>query len=273
MCSCNLNILPNNKQRYSDSTIKTVVSKAIDSEMEYIKPNLEPELQAKIDNSTKGKPLSGKQIVDLILDEKSGHDYVEFCFAVEESTVSNNSEYVVDSAKNLLSEREYADLEIQINEAEKKMTIMADEFAKGLPADQQHAFYKDLKSLVTRSIVLLTAGIVYMAIPDIVLWGKISAAAAISIGAGLVSLSIMTIYEKYKFKDSDNSKEDKTFKEWLEELIAVPKADFAITTSVTAIATCISESPIVKGIVIIVFACTNALEMVLTMLKKYNFNA
>ena len=271
---CNLNLTPNNKQRYSDSTIKTVVSKAIDSEMEFIKPNLEPEVQAKMDEASKGSgTLDGKQIVDLIMNEQSGHDYVEFCFAVEESTMPGNSDYVVDSARSLLTDSQYAELELRINEAEKRMNEFASEYAKGLPADQQHAFYKDLKSLVTRSVVLLTAGIVYMAIPDLILWGKISAAAAISIAAGLVSLSIMTIYENFKFKDDSNTAKDKTFKEWLEDLIAVPKADFAITTSVTAIATCLSESAVVKGIIIIVFACTNALDMLRIMLKKYNFNA
>ena len=144
-----------------------------------------------------------------------------------------------------------------------------DEIARAIPLNQQAAFYRDLKTLVTRAIVLLTAGIVYACMPTVIFWGKISAACAISVGAGLVAISIMSLYEYFRF----GTGEGQSFEDWFKGLIEVPKADFALTTAITAVAQAMGAGPVVTGIIICVFALYNIVDLARTMLKTYNFNA
>lgn len=269
-CSCNMSG-SETRSSWTSSSVKSVVSEAIDREMEFVKPNLEPDLQASIENGgAKGTGMTGRQIVDLTEREQGGSGYIDFCYAVNVDG-SADSRTVMENARPLMSESRFSELESQAAEIEKAFEEAALSYSKALPESQKEAFFKDLKSLVTRTVVLLTAGIVYAVIPDVILWGKVSAAAAISIGAGLVALTIMTIYEKYKFGMSEEEQK-RSLKDWLNQLIQVPKADFALTTAAGTLATVFAEGPVVKGITICVFAFTNCLETVSTMMKKYNFN-
>lgn len=253
---------------WTSSTVKNVVSEAIDSEMEFVKPNLEPDLQASIDGvGTKGGPLKGRDIVNLTIEENGG-DYIDFCYTVK-CDGSADSQAVMESARTLIPEAKYEELQQEAKRIEKALDEYAGIHAKGLPENQKEAFYKDLKALVTKTIVLVTAGIVYMCIPDVILWGKVSAAAAISIGAGFVAHAIMTIYQNYRFGISENDK-DKSLQDWVKELLKEPKADFALTTAAVAMATTVSEDAVVKGITILVFAFTNTLDTWNAMMKKYN---
>ncbi len=269
-CSCNMGGA-DTRSSWTSSTVKSVVSEAIDREMEFVKPNLDPDLQANIDNGgTKGSRMSGRQIVDLTEREQGGSGYIDFCYTVNMDG-SADSRTVMENARPLMSETQFSQLETQAAEIEKAFASAAESYSKALPESQKEAFYKDLKSLVTRTVVLLTAGIVYAVIPDVILWGKVSAAAAISIGAGLVALTIMTIYEKYKFGMSQEEQK-RSIKDWVDQLIQVPMADFALTTTAGTLATVFAEGPVVKGITICVFAFTNCLETVSMMMQKYNFN-
>lgn len=270
ICSCNMGGAES-RSSWTSSSVKSVVSEAIDREMEFVKPNLDPDLQANIDNGgAKGSRMSGRQIVDLTEKEQGGSGYIDFCYTVNMDGYAD-SRTVMDNARPLMSESQFSQLETRAAEVEKAFEEAAESYSKALPESQKEAFYKDLKSLVTRTVVLLTAGIVYAVIPDVILWGKVSAAAAISIGAGLVAITIMTIYEKYRFGMSE-TEQKRSLKDWMEQLIQVPKADFALTTTAGTLATVFAEGPVVKGITICVFAFTNCLETVSEMMKKYNFN-
>ena len=68
-----------------------------------------------------------------------------------------------------------------------------EELASRSGPESAAAFWKDMQDLVTRTLVLFTAGVVYACIPTVVFWGKIAAAAAIAI-AGVVSTSVMRIW-------------------------------------------------------------------------------
>ena len=254
---------------WENGTVKNVVSESIDREMEYVKPNLEPDLQARIDGAAKGTPLTGREIVDLTIEENSG-DYIDFCYTVN-CNGSNDSEAVLQSARVVLPEDRYLQLREEVKNIEKAIGEKGEIIAKDLPESQKEAFYKDLKALVTRTVVLVAAGIVYICIPDLVLWGKISAAAAISVAAGFVAYATMTIYEKYRFGISKTDK-TKTTNDWVKEFLSVPQADFALTSVAASMAAMIADGPVVKGITILVFAATNALDTWNAMMKKYDMS-
>lgn len=270
MVSCNAAYLPSFKASITDSEMKPAVAKVIDAQMNYIKDYLDDDIKARIDGgSSKGGPLSGADIVELTVNEQGGRDYLDFCYAVDLSQTSLDVDPVMSTAQSVLSAKEYERLKSQADDLEASMTAKGIEFAKGLPLNQQEAFYKDLKVLVTRSVVLLVAGIVYAAVPNLVFWGKISAAAAISVGAGLVAISVMSLYEYYKY----GTGEGMDFETWFKDLIKIPQADFALTTTVTAMAEALGMGPVVTGIILCVFAVYNIVGLVRSMLKTYNFDA
>lgn len=128
---------------------------------------------------------------------------------------------------------------------------------------------KDLQKLVTRTVVLMTAGIVYACIPSAVFWGKVTAASAIAVAAGVVSTTIMSIWRYYEF-DMDV---DQAFEDWLKSVTIEPETAYALAASVIAMGTTLKRGPVVTGIVLGVFAIYNVIDMVRPMLKLYNFNA
>lgn len=269
--ACNMNFTPSFKSSISDEEMKPAVAKVIDAQMDCIKDSLDEDLRESIDNgNSKGTgPMTGAQIVELTMTETGGKDYLDFCYAVDVSQATLDTEPVMSTAQCVLSKEDYNRLNSQVDELEKSMTEKGLIYAKGLPLDQQEAFYKDLKVLVTRAIVLLVAGIVYACVPKLVFWGKISAAAAISVGAGLVALSIMSLYEYYEY----GLEEDMTFEEWFKELIKIPQADFALTTTVTSMAEAMGMGPVVTGIIICVYGIYNVTGLVRNMMNTYNFDA
>ncbi|MBQ6672696.1 MAG: hypothetical protein IJM73_05695, partial [Spirochaetales bacterium] len=175
----------------------------------------------------------------------------------------------MDTARSVLPAETYAELVDRTEEVSRSLNLKGEEMARAIPLNQQAAFYRDLKILVTRAIVLLVAGVVYACIPDLVFWGKVSAACAISVGAGLVAISIMSLYEYFRF----GAGEGQSFEEWFKELIKIPQADFALTASITAIAEAMGAGPVVTGIIICLFGLYNVVDLARTMLKTYNFGA
>jgi len=273
MVSCNVSYVPSFKASIIDSQMKPAVAKVIDAQLDYIKDYLDDDLKESLENgASKGGSkgaLSGADIVELTMNEKGGRDYLDFCYAMDLSQSNLDVEPVMETAQSVLTAQEYERLRAQANELEISLNTKGMDYAKGLPVSQQEAFYKDLKKLVTRSVVLLVAGVVYACVPNLVFWGKVSAAAAIAIGAGLVAVSVMSLYEYYKY----GTGEGVSFEDWFKDLIKVPKADFALTASVTAMAEALGMGSVVTGIILCVFAVYNIVGMVRSMLKTYNFDA
>ncbi len=269
--ACNMNFVPSFKNSITDEEMKPAVARVIDAQMDCIKDSLDEDLRNSIDNGVakSSGPMTGAQIVDLTMMEAGGKDYLDFCYAVDVSQSTLDTEPVMSTAQSVLSPTEYERLNSQVDQLEKNMTEKGMIHAKGLPLDQQEAFYKDLKVLVTRAIVLLVAGIVYACVPKLVFWGKISAAAAIAVGAGLVALSVMSLYEYYEY----GLEEDVTFEQWFKNLIKIPQADFALTTTVTAMAEALGMGPVVTGIIICVYGIYNVTGLVKNMMNTYNFDA
>ena len=268
--ACNANYKPSFKQSITDSSLRSRVSRVIDAQLDNVKDYLDEDLRASIDESSKGTGrMSGSEIVDMTLVESGGRDYLDFCYAVDFAQTTNDVDEFMDTARCLLPAEKYNELVELTEDIEREINLKGEEIARAIPLNQQAAFYKDLKTLVVRAIVLLTAGVVYACMPAVVFWGKISAACAISVGAGLVAISIMSLYEYFRF----GTGEDQSFEDWFKELIEIPKADFALTTAITAVAEALGTGPVVTGIIICVFALYNIVDLARTMLKTYNFDA
>ena len=271
LVACNVNYRPSFKESITDAGLRSRVSRVIDTQMENIKEYLDEDLRARIEegSSRAAGGLGGSEIVDLTLSETGGRDYLDFCYAVDLSNGSEDLAGVMDTARSVLPAETYAELVERTEEVSRSLNLRGEELARAIPLNQQAAFYRDLKILVTRTIVLLVAGVVYACIPDLVFWGKVSAACAISVGAGLVAISIMSLYEYFRF----GAGEGQSFEEWFKELIKIPQADFALTASITAIAEAMGAGPVVTGIIICLFGLYNVVDLARTMLKTYNFGA
>ena len=271
LVACNVNYRPSFKESITDAGLRSRVSRVIDTQMENIKEYLDEDLRAQIEEGSARSAggLGGSEIVDLTLHEAGGRDYLDFCYAVDLSDASEDLDGVMDTARSVLPAETYAELVGRAEEVSRSVTAMGEEMARAIPLNQQAAFYRDLKVLVTRAIVLLVAGVVYACIPDLVFWGKVSAACAISVGAGLVAISIMSLYEYFRF----GTGEGQSFEDWFKELIKIPQADFALSASVTAIAEAMGAGPVVTGIIICLFGLYNVVDLARTMLKTYNFGA
>ena len=271
LVACNVNYRPSFKESITDAGLRSRVSRVIDTQMENIKEYLDEDLRTQIEEGSARAAggLGGSEIVDLTLKESWGRDYPDFCYAVDLSNGSEDLDGVMDTARSVLPAETYAELVDRTEEVSRSLNLKGEEMARAIPLNQQAAFYRDLKILVTRAIVLLVAGVVYACIPDLVFWGKVSAACAISVGAGLVAISIMSLYEYFRF----GAGEGQSFEEWFKELIKIPQADFALTASITAIAEAMGAGPVVTGIIICLFGLYNVVDLARTMLKTYNFGA
>jgi len=271
LVACNVNYRPSFKESITDAGLRSRVSRVIDTQMENIKEYLDEDLRTQIEEGSAraAAGLGGSEIVDLTLKESGGRDYLDFCYAVDLSNGSEDLDGVMDTARSVLPAETYAELVDRTEEVSRSLNLKGEEMARAIPLNQQAAFYRDLKILVTRAIVLLVAGVVYACIPDLVFWGKVSAACAISVGAGLVAISIMSLYEYFRF----GAGEGQSFEEWFKELIKIPQADFALTASITAISEAMGAGPVVTGIIICLFGLYNVVDLARTMLKTYNFGA
>lgn len=263
------------KTAVSGTTVKTVVSKCIEQEMDTILPYMDDDTQTIILSGN----INGKEIVTKALNEDGGKEYVDFCYSVNRTLETQDASYMMRSAKQILSQEQYNDVEQKITDAQYHLGNLTREISKTLPADQQEAFYSDLRALVIKTAVLAVAGIVYATMPNTIVWGKVSAAAALAVSAGIVSGVVMDIYGHYvygfdvQFDLSVGDISQESFGEWLKQFKDEPEAAYALATSVVSIATTMELDPITTGIILVVFAAYNVWDTIQTMEQTYNFKA
>ncbi len=211
--------------------------------------------------------ITGKTVVDNLLKTKEGKDFIYYAYSTRNSTSINN---VLEKASALLTKEQMNELEKEVKEAKRAIIESNKEIARRIPASQKQAFLKDLQKLIVVSVVLLTAGIVYACIPTTVFWGKITAACAISIAAGAVALTVMALY-RYFTDNNPNKDSAAAFEEWLNDVTKDPAAAYALATGIIALGSSLQRSPVVTGLILIVFSLFKVIEMLKPMLKKYNF--
>jgi hypothetical protein len=266
LSGCDLGWDRSSLPKISDRDLKPLMATIIDEQLDIVLPYLEDDFPATCRETVRRGDIEGSEVVELTLEEDLGREYLEFGYAV---AVGDDADTVVDYAERLLPAQEFAQLQDRLRDAESSIVSEGGQVARRLPPSQREAFMKDLQKLVTRTVVLMTAGIVYACIPSAVFWGKVTAASAIAVAAGVVSTTIMSIWRYYEF-DMDV---DQAFEDWLKSVTIEPETAYALAASVIAMGTTLKRGPVVTGIVLGVFAIYNVIDMVRPMLKLYNFNA
>jgi len=265
--SCSMEWAQPYRSQVSEAEMNRCVSNIVDEQYDLISPYLEKEMDL-----SEIEGLQGRDIVSRTLEEENGQSYLNFCYSVKNSY---NVDEVLSDAKALINDEQYSDLVNTVDEAEKEtneeLRGIENSISRSMPLEQKEAFLKDLKRLIIRSIVLLTAGIVYACIPNVVFWGKISAAAAISISAGILASTVLSIYDYYELDKPDQA--SKAFSDWIEEVTTTPSADYALAASIIAVGNTMKQGPVVTGIVVCVFSIYQIMDMVKPMLANYNIQA
>lgn len=260
---CTMGLEMKKKQQITQEQLLSGVSQMLDAQKETVWPFLSEELES----LSRSLAPSGDEIVRNTLTEELGLEYLEFCYIVGNGETQEDLDLVVSYANSLLDKEGQEELERALIQAREILMSEAGDLARRLAPSQRVAFWKDMQKLVTRTLVLFTAGVVYACIPTLVFWGKITAAAAIAIAAGIVSETVMSIWRYYQF----GGDVDDAFGDWLKAVTTEPELSYALTASVMAVGNTLKRGPVVTGILICVFALYNVIDIVKPMLKQYNF--
>ncbi len=248
-------------KKISDEKLITSVSKIVDEQLDIVSPYF--------DENSKGidiTQITGEQVVLSALDEENGKDYLRFNYSIAIDNDDNLDE-LASLAKDLIPKEEAYRIDDKLFETRDFIQKDLSRISKSVPPSQQIAFQKDLRKLVTRSFVLFAAGIVYMFMPKTMFWGKVSAASAISVATGVLSCTVMSLYQYYKY----GGESQQAFSQWVSEISTEPQVSYALAYSMIAVGLTMKRSPIVTGIMICVFSLYQVIDMVKPMLKKYNF--
>ena len=260
LSGCSMGWEVQSKAKISDDQLFPAVSEMIEQQKDVVWPYLQEDLQ----RSLASRQVNAGEIVTNTLEEEQGRQYLEFCYTVGRDA---DIEEVVAFAHGLLNEQEQQELDEKLEAARTLMLDKVEVLSRGLAPSQRAAFWKDMQKLVTRTLVLFTAGVVYACIPTVVFWGKISAATAIAVATGVVASTVMSIWRYYQFGGSI----DESFGEWLTSVTTEPELSYALAASVIAVGNTLKRGAVVTGIIICVFALYNVVDMVKPMLAKYNF--
>lgn len=264
---------PTQKNKVDVSSLKTTVSRVIDEEIDTVKDrsvmDKDPVLESAVGKAeqeviaAKGVATVGSVTVKHTMEEETGRDYLEFCYAAN----FEDKDMCIEKAQSLMDEKEYDQMVENINRQESRMLYEGWQEMKKLSAENQAKFNEELRKLIVKTVVLMVAGIVYAVIPTTVFWGKVSAACAISVAAGILASSIVHIVQYYKTDTNQGVTE--TFDSWLNSIASEPTAYYALATSMINIGVTAGQSPVVTGLIICVFALFQVIDPVKEMLKKY----
>ena len=209
--------------------------------------------------------LSGEELVRGTLGEKNGEDYLRFLYMADKFS---DTDEVYEAARGLIPDEKIEEIRDTASGIEKSLLAAAS--SKALSATQKTEFYKDLRALVVKSVVLLTAALVYAFLPDYMIFGKVTAASGVAIAAGVLSSTILAIVE---WKDSGVlSTNSDNFEAWLTEVTKEPAAAWAIAAGMITTGKAVSANPVTTALSIAVFAIYGVTDDLKEMLKSYNFS-
>ena len=267
LLGCSLAWEPVKNPQLSIEEMMPTVIRVVDEQLDIVQPVLAEHEDFSTRSAVMLSHSTGEQVIMHLLEEEQGEAYLEFCHAV---AVGADAAEVLASAALLIPEEEFSQLSSRMVETTRALTEFTEVHSRALPPNQRPAFMRDLQKLVTKTLVLMVAGVVYACIPKVMFWGKVSAAAAISVAAGVTATTVMSIYRYYKFGEDSMSQ---SFQEWIIDVTTDPAAAFAVATSMMTVGKTMTNGPVVTGLIIVVFSIYQVMDMVKPMLKKYNFNA
>ncbi|MBR1937598.1 MAG: hypothetical protein IJ836_01415 [Spirochaetales bacterium] len=246
-----------------EGEVKSRVARAIDSQLEDVIPQIKDDIAGDIEDIDLLYQANGEYIVARAIEE-GGMDYLVFS---DKITRANTTDEILSAAKPVLPEEEYKVLLERVEEEESKARALYEECSRAMTSAQQKAFYKDLKKMVVKAVVLLTAGLVYACIPKAMVWGKVSAACAVSVAAGIAASGILNVMEYYRY-----GKEFDSLDTWLKDVYSSAYGEWALASTVIATGTAAKRSPVVTGLIIIAYALYGVLENMKPLMSKYGFS-
>lgn len=246
-----------------EGEVKSRVARAIDSQLEDVIPQIKDDIAGDIEDIDLLYQANGEYIVARAIEE-GGMDYLVFS---DKITRASTTDEILSAAKPVLPEEEYKVLLERVEEEESKARALYEECSRAMTSAQQKAFYKDLKKMVVKAVVLLTAGLVYACIPKAMVWGKVSAACAVSVAAGIAASGILNVMEYYRY-----GKEFDSLDTWLKDVYSSAYGEWALASTVIATGTAAKRSPVVTGLIIIAYALYGVLENMKPLMSKYGFS-
>lgn len=267
LMGCSLAWEPVSNPAIDEQQMVPVMARVLDEQLAVVEPVLSE--HGELAGATRNilQQADGETIVQHVLGEEQGTEYLRFSYAV---ATGLTTEQLLAEAQALLPHETYEELSSRTLAIERRLRSSAELQSRAIPPSQRPAFLRDLQKLVTKTLVLMVAGIVYACIPKVVFWGKIAAAAAISVAAGITATTLMSIYRYYKYGDQSLSQ---SFQEWIVDVTTDPAASYAVATSMTTVGKTMANGPVVTGLIIVVFSIYQVMDLVKPMLKKYNFDA
>lgn len=267
LLGCSLSWQPMGNPTVSEDEMIPVVARVVEQQMEIVQPVLEEHGEFGQSIRTVASDASGRDIVAGMLEEEQGSDYLAFSHAVATGT---DSARVLAAAERLVPEEDFTELSSRVAQVKRSFAEYGEIQSRALPPSQRPAFMRDLQKLLTKTLVLMVAGIVYACIPNTIFWGKITAASAIAVAAGVTATTLLAIYRYYKYGENSASQ---SFQEWIVDVTTDPTAAYAVATSMMTVGKTMANGPVVTGVILVVFSIYQVMDMVKPMLKKYNFDA
>lgn len=209
--------------------------------------------------------LTGEEITRKISESDDGEKYLNFLYV---SSYANDTDVVIEAAGEFLDEKQMEDLRARAEQIETHFEEAGERIARALNPKEKEQFYEDLRTLTVKSVVLLVAAIIYAIIPNVMFWGKVSAATAVSVAAGILASTIITVIE---WSDEDLQHDESAFKDWLDSVSSEPVAAWAIAQGVITTQTAAGTSPVIAALILGVFAIYQITDSTKKVLKNYNW--
>ena len=183
-CTLDASAVKNASEREMSSRVARMIDETMAQMMdssvaEFLTPEQVAELEG-VKDSAQG--LDGRSIVSRMLEEEQGEEVLTYSYT---AITSDDVDEILASARPLVGEEEYGKLVQQANEIEARAMEAYERASRAMSGEQQKKFYKELQGLVTKAVVLLTAALVYALIPNVMVWGKVSAACVAAVCAGV----------------------------------------------------------------------------------------
>lgn len=248
-CTLDASAVKNASEREMSSRVARMIDETMAQMMdssvaEFLTPEQVAELEG-VKDSTQG--LDGRSIVSRMLEEEQGEEVLSYSYTM---ITSDDVDEILASARPLVGEEEYGKLVQQVDEIEARAMEAYERASRAMSGEQQKKFYKELQGLVTKAVVLLTAALVYALIPNVMVWGKVSAACVAAVCAGVLASGVMAIVG-YKTVDKG---EDFDFLTWLKSVGEDAYAEWAIASSVIATSAAAGKSPVITALILAALA-------------------
>ena len=248
-CTLDASAVKNASEREMSSRVARMIDETMAQMMdssvaEFLTPEQVAELEG-VKDSAQG--LDGRSIVSRMLEEEQGEEVLTYSYT---AITSDDVDEILASARPLVGEEEYGKLVQQANEIEARAMEAYERASRAMSGEQQKKFYKELQGLVTKAVVLLTAALVYALIPNVMVWGKVSAACVAAVCAGVLASGVMAIVG-YKTVDKG---EDFDFLTWLKSVGEDAYAEWAIASSVIATSAAAGKSPVITALILAALA-------------------